>query len=533
MGEIVVGKKSKNVQEMFKNTSREMKIEIISTKELSRFQNVFIPLFQNRPLLKEVIFSSLSGSWKTSANRIISKEFSGEGKEIKSFYIPHVIPERLVLFGLGEKEKWNTRKFPLLVRRMVQYAKQEKIKEFATPFAFLHQKSESHPYSARIFAENAVMANFDFTFYKETPKEGWPSVERIALAVTDALTTEIKQSIKEGQIIGEETNHARRLANTPGGEMTPSILAKEAHLAGKRHGIRIHVQVLGKKELEKLGAGGILGVGKGSQEEPRLIIMEYRHNNGSIKKAGSIKPLVLIGKGVTFDTGGLNLKSENAIHEMHMDMSGGAAVIHGIAAIARLNLPVHVYGIIPAVENMPSGSSYRPGDILKSLSGKTIEILNTDAEGRVILADALTYAKRFAPGLVVTFATLTGSSHVALGNYCSAILTPDTALQNKMIEIGERSGDYVWPLPLWDEYLEEIRGTFGDLANMGKVRYGDTIHAAKFLEQFAGKSPWAHIDIAPRMTTVDADYLSKGASGVGVRFIFELAKIYYSDKLAS
>lgn len=526
MGEVIVWKKGKNVQEMFKNAPWEMKIEITSTKELSRVQNVFIPLFQNHPLSKEAIFSSLSGLWKTSAHRVISKEFSGETKEIKSFISPEAVPQRLVVFGLGKKEKWDARKFPLLVRRMVQYAKQEKIKEFATPLAYAHQKNENDLYSARIFAENAVMANFDFTFYKETPKGGWPSVERVALTAIDMPHAEIEQSIREGQIIGEETNHARRLANTPGGEMTPSILAEEAHLAGKRHGIRIHVQVLGKKELQKLGAGGILGVGKGSQEEPRLIIMEYRRNGGSVKKKGGIKPLVLIGKGVTFDTGGLNLKSENAIHEMHMDMSGGAAVIHGIAAIARLRLPVHVYGIIPAVENMPSGSSYRPGDLLKSMSGKTIEVLNTDAEGRIILADALHYAQRFAPGLMVTFATLTGSSHVALGNYCSAILTPDAALQNKMVEIGERSGDYIWPLPLWDEYLEEIRGTFGDFANMGKVRYGDTIHAAKFLEQFAGKNPWAHIDIAPRMTTVDADCLSKGASGVGVRFIVELAKMY-------
>lgn len=215
---------------------------------------------------------------------------------------------------------------------------------------------------------------------------------------------------------------------------------------------------------------------------------------------------------------------------MHMDMSGGAAVIHGIAALARLNLPINVVGIIPAVENMPSGSSYRPGDLLKTMSGKTIEVLNTDAEGRVILSDALYYgATKYKPGLIIDFATLTGAAHVALGSYSSAIFTNKEGLQEKLVEMGKRSGDYVWPFPLWDEYLNEIKGTFGDIANIGKGdRYGGAIHGAKFLEQFVDNTPWAHVDIAPRMTTIESEYLSKGASGVGVRYIVELAKNYSS-----
>lgn len=210
-----------------------------------------------------------------------------------------------------------------------------------------------------------------------------------------------------------------------------------------------------------------------------------------------------------------------------MDMSGGATVIHGLAAIARLKLPINAVGIIPAVENMTSGSSYRPGDLLKSMSGKTIEVLNTDAEGRIILADALWYgATKYKPGLLIDFATLTGAAHVALGNYASALFTNDQKLQEKLIEVGLQSGDYVWPLPLWDEYLTEIKGNFGDIANDSENKYGGAIHGAKFLEQFINNTPFVHVDIAPRMTTTKSEYLAKGASGVGVRYITELAKCY-------
>jgi leucyl aminopeptidase len=274
----------------------------------------------------------------------------------------------------------------------------------------------------------------------------------------------------------------------------------------------------------------VLGVARGSGEEPQFIILEYK--NGPAKQ----KPLVLAGKGVTFDTGGINLKPEQGINDMHMDMSGGAAVIHGIAAIARLKISIHVVGLIPAVENMPSGSSYRPGDILRSMSGKTIEIANTDAEGRVILADALFYgATKYRPGLMIDIATLTGAAMVALGSYVNALFVPeqDSDLQKKLVRIGELANDPVWPMPLWDEYLADIKGTFGDIANLGKGngRFGGATHGAKFLEQFIDGTRWAHIDIAPRMTTTEHDQLAKGASGTGVAYIVELAKTYADDKI--
>jgi leucyl aminopeptidase len=268
--------------------------------------------------------------------------------------------------------------------------------------------------------------------------------------------------------------------------------------------------------MKALGMGGVLGVGQGSDAPPRFIILEY------MKGAKNEKPVVLVGKGVTFDTGGLNLKPGNHIYEMHMDMSGGAAVIHTIIAAARLKLRKNIVALIPAVENMPSGSSYRPGDVLRTMNGKTIEVLNTDAEGRVILADALEYAKRYNPALVVDVATLTGAAVVALGLRYSAIFTTDKKLEERFRALGEAVNDPVWPLPLGEEYEEDIKGTFGDWANAGKPGEAGATSGAVFLWQFIKGYPWVHLDIAPRMTAMETEYLAKGAAGTPVRLLARL-----------
>ncbi len=498
-----------------------MNIAASSYKTAQKAKHLFLPVFTNTSLEKEAFFSYLP----KSSQKILAQFFTNECKktdgEIKSLWLPEGDIRQIILFGLGEKEKWNMRKNPLLARRLVQYANNEDIREFTAPFSSVSAQGANTKEIAKIFAENSVMANFAFTKYKERPKEGWPEVNLICLLASEREIPEINSGIREGIIIGEETNQCRALSNTPGGDMTPILLANSAKRAVENLAVR--ATILDERKMRGLGMGAILGVAKGSEEKPCFIILEYR--NGPKNQ----KPLVLVGKGVTFDTGGLNLKPSNYIYEMHMDMSGGAAVIHGIAAIAKLKLPINIVGLIPAAENMPSGSSYHPGDLLKSLSGKTIEVLDTDAEGRILLSDALTYGLRHKPGLMVDFATLTGAAHVALGNHMSALFTKesDEKLQQALIEIGKKSGDYLWPLPLWDEYLSEIKGTFGDLANVGaKDRYGGATHGAKFLEQFVDDTRWAHIDIAPRMTAREGEYLARGASGVGVRFIVELAKQY-------
>jgi leucyl aminopeptidase len=242
---------------------------------------------------------------------------------------------------------------------------------------------------------------------------------------------------------------------------------------------------------------------------------------------------VLVGKGVTFDSGGLNIKTEGHMYEMHMDMSGGASAILTLILAARLKLKKHVIALVPAVENMSASNAVRPGDIITSLSGKTIEVVDTDAEGRLILADALTYAKRYKPAVVVDIATLTGSSLSAVGTRASVLLTKDEALATRMLQLGEESGDYLWRLPLWEEYEENMKGTFADLVNLPEsadARKGDVINAATFLFQFAKEldCPWAHLDIAPRMTATPSDKLAKGAAGTPIRLLIRLIETWNS-----
>lgn len=360
------------------------------------------------------------------------------------------------------------------------------------------------------------MANFEFVKYKTKPKGGWDMLTEVIVVGKD--DREVERAFKKGKTIGDGVNATRTLANTPGGDMTPSTLAESAIASAE--GLPITVTVFDVAGMEELGMGAILGVGKGSPAVPKFIVMEYMCG------PEDEKPVVLVGKGITFDSGGLNLKPSAHIYEMHMDMSGGAAVMHAIVLAAKLKLKKNIVALIPAAENMPSGSSYRPGDVLTSMSGKTIEIMNTDAEGRVVLADALTYAEKYKPRLVVDVATLTGAAMVALGSYASALFTSEQKLEDLFRQLGEVSGDHVWPLPMWDEYESDIKGTFGDWANDGKSRYGGAIQGAMFLAQFAKNYPWVHLDIAPRMTSAEGDNLAKGAAGEPVRLLVKLLETF-------
>jgi len=422
-----------------------------------------------------------------------------------------------ITIGIGPKGEYNRRKLILAARKIISLAKSNKVKALTIHWKDLESQAKdakvSREDAAELITTNLEMANFSFVAFKTKPKEGWDFVRNVA--IYGDISEKEKKALEKGQMIGEEVNKCRTLANTPGGDMTPRRLAEEAERAAE--GTDVVVTVLDKEAIEKEKMGGILGVSRGSHEDPAVIIMEY---NG--RQDAKEKSIVLIGKGVTFDTGGLSLKPGEHMEEMHMDMSGGAAVIHAVVAAAKLGVKKRIIGIIPAVENMPSGASYRPGDILTSMSGKTIEVRNTDAEGRIILADALHYARIYKPEIVVDVATLTGAALVALGMRCSAIFTSDKVLMRQMETWGEASGDYVWPLPLWEEYDEEVKGTFGDVANIGKTRYGGAITAAAFLKQFVGKFPWVHIDMAPRMTSVEGEYLAKGAAGAPVRLLVKL-----------
>lgn len=428
--------------------------------------------------------------------------------------------------GVGKPDEMNQRRFVTLCRSIIRAAKEHKYKKVATQFdltpkLFKNLQHLTPEKISEIIGTNYEMANFEPNAFKTKPKEGWPDVTDVLACGKSYKSIEI--AVKRGQEIGRAVNACRALANTPGGDMTPRLLAAAAKAAVK--GLPVKVTTLGRKEMQKLGMGAILGVGQGSVHEPTFTVMEY---NGG----GKAKPVVLAGKGITFDSGGLNIKPSNHIYEMHMDMSGAASVIHTIALAARLKLKKNIVGLIPAAENMPGNDALRPGDVLRSLSGKTIEVLNTDAEGRLVLADALTYAKRFDPAAVIDIATLTGAAAVALGLHANGLMTRDEDLAAAILEHGERSGDYTWRLPLWDEYEYLTRGVFGDLSNIApdNTRYGGAIEGGMFLWQFAKelKCPWAHLDIAPRMTSARGDELAKGAAGEPVRLLFSFIEDFRS-----
>lgn len=436
---------------------------------------------------------------------------------------------RILKMPTGKSGAITLRTFGILARKIASAAKSAPAARVVLSWndiSFPELENVDASECASIFAQNIEMANFEFVSYKTPPESGWKMLEEIIMLDAPAS---LEEGFKKGQTIGREVNACRTLANTPGGDMTPALLAEEAKKAAR--GTRITVTVLGMKEMKALNMGAVLGVAAGSDHEPKFIIMEYAGLPRSKLGGGKApeKPIVFAGKGVTFDTGGINLKPGDSSYEMHMDMSGGAAVIHAIVLAAKLGLKKNVVALVPAVENMPSGSSYRPGDILRSMSGKTIEIVNTDAEGRVILADALTYAKRYHPRLVVDVATLTGAVLIALGQQASGIMTNDKKLQDLFCELGEESGDYVWPFPLWDEYDEMVKGTFGDVPNIpqqGNSRYGGVIGGGMFLKQFAEDYPWVHIDMASRMTAASNEYLAKGAAGAPVRLLLKLIERY-------
>lgn len=462
------------------------------------------PLFQSLAPRDREYLSSASTGWKAElyASELFRMPSSGRS---------------VLLFGFGTKEKWNSRYAERSMRAVIMTAKKRHLSKLVVVPNDFVLSGEGEATRAEHCAANAEIGAYEFNAFLTAPKEGWPTVKEILYGAHDM--SGMQQALSIGTLIGERVNETRELANTPGGHMTPKHLASQAKKNGKKYGFA--VKVLGEQKMKQLGMGGILGVSSGSSEEAQFIIMEYF---GGKEKS---KPFVFIGKGITFDSGGLQIKPDRFMDEMHMDMSGGASVVGAISAVAALKLPINCIGLVPAAENMPSGSSYRPGDVLKTLSGKTVEIGHTDAEGRVILTDALTYAERYNPSLVIDVATLTGAATVVMGRYASIVMSPQQECAEFMLTCGKESGDSLWQLPLWDDYESHIKGYTGDVTNSGRYREAGTIIGGIFLYQFAKKFPaWAHVDIASTMTGKDDLFLSRGASGVGTRLLIQAARDY-------
>ncbi len=423
----------------------------------------------------------------------------------------------------GKLERITPRILRTFIRTVVQSAKKHELSKISIEFeysAFPKCASYSEEWFFSTVAENIILANYEYTTYKSKKKKE-TLLEIVIITSSEKLA---KNGILRGTIVGESANTCRNLANTPGGDMTPALLGDSAKKLFK--GTKVRVTVLDEKSIKKLKMGGLLGVGQGAKDTPRFIILEYFGKGRTSKKEDA--PVVLVGKGVTFDTGGLQVKPGMSMYEMHMDMSGGASVIASILAVAKLGLKKNIVGLIPAAENAIGDRAMRPGDVLTMMSGTTVDVLHTDAEGRLILADALHYARKYNPKLVVDVATLTGAASVAVGLHAHVIMTKDRKLEDAMRELGEESGDYTFPLPLWDEYKQYIRGVNGDIANIptGDSRNGGSINGGMFLAHFTKKMKWVHIDMAPRMTANASDKLAKGATGEPVRLLVKIAESF-------
>ena len=348
------------------------------------------------------------------------------------------------------------------------------------------------------------LADLDYCFDQFKSKKASPRPLQKVVLLTDRREASLtKKAVDHALAIVSGKNLARNLGNTPGNHCTPSTLAAQARELAKGQN-KLKVEVLDEKELAKLGAGAILAVGKGSVQPPRLVVLQY---SGANKGA---KPIVLVGKGITFDSGGICLKPGAGMDEMKYDMGGAASVLGTFRALLGLKLPLNVVGLLACAENMPSGSATKPGDIITTLSGQTVEILNTDAEGRLVLSDALTYAERFKPQAVIDMATLTGACIIALGHQVSGLMGNNDELIEQLLAAGTRAADRAWQLPLLPEYGEALENPFADMANVGSDRAAGTITAASFLSRFTKNYPWAHLDIAGTAWTSGKN---KGASG--------------------
>jgi len=445
-------------------------------------------------------------------NRIKSGDVSGTvGRCTILTNVPGVKADRVAVVGLGKSSKLNATSFKKAVTAAIQAISQTKAKSVLNCLALEPVDGASPYYLARHTAEAASDVLYSFTQMKSGRKKAGSSLKTIGLAI--ARRSDAAKSMRgadHGEGIAAGVALAKDLGNLPANVCTPSYLARTAKKLAAGNG-KLTTKIINEAEMKRLGMGSLLSVTAGTAEPAKLIVMQY-------KGAGGDKPVVLVGKGVTFDTGGISLKPGPAMDEMKYDMCGAAGVIGTMAAIASMKLPINVNVVVPAVENMPGSVATKPGDIVKSMSGQTIEVLNTDAEGRLILCDALTYSRRFKPAAIIDVATLTGACVVALGAHRSAIMSHSDTLRGEIFAAGEASEDRGWPMPLGDEYAAQLKSNFADMANIGGAG-GGAVTAGCFLGKFTDGMNWAHLDIAGVAWKSGA---KKGASGRPVPMLSQL-----------
>jgi leucyl aminopeptidase len=426
-------------------------------------------------------------------------------------------PRRVVVVGLGKREDLDAER----LRVAGALAAKEAATHSVTSLAWSPPETEHGPQAAAAaLLEGAMLAAHRFDRFRSRDPEDPPppELERLVLLANDGDSDAVEREAQITRVAAEAANRARELQALPANIVNPVYLEARADEIAAVHD-SVTTATLGPEQIDDLGMGGIAAVSAGSAQEPRLIVLRYDGAGDDAETLG------LVGKGVTFDSGGISIKPSRGMDEMKMDMSGGAAVLEALGAIAELELPLNVVAVIPAVENMPSGTATRPGDIITQLNGKTVEVIDTDAEGRLILADALTYCVRdLVADRVVDLATLTGSVVVALGSTYSGLISNDDAWAERVYAVAERTGELAWRLPLHPEYKELTKGTVADLANVSPKRKAGTIYAGSFLEEFVDSAPWVHLDIAGTAWDVGREYVGKGPSGYGVRLLVALAR---------
>jgi leucyl aminopeptidase len=422
-------------------------------------------------------------------------------------------PRVVVAAGLGPREGMSPERVRQAAARAAQRARDAGCERVAFDAAI----GDDAEATARACVEGALMGLYRFTRYKTDRNNNGRDVKSLVCYIGAADIAEARAGVHRGTIVAESVNHVRDLGNLPSNVATPGYIADRARAMARAN--ELSCEVIDRKGMERLGMGALLGVARGSMEPPKLIILRY---DGGKRTGASERPVALIGKTITFDSGGISLKPADKMEQMKSDMMGGAGVLSVMEAAARLALPISIVGLLPATENMPSGTAIKPGDVVTAMSGTTVEVINTDAEGRLILADALAYAvKRFQPRLMVDIATLTGACSVALGQHAIGLLGTDEPLIDRLRRAADDSGERVWQLPLWEDYYEQIKSDVADLKNTGG-RAAGTITAAAFLSKFVGNTPWAHLDIAGTMWSDDArHYVTKGPTGAGVRLLIQ------------
>jgi len=483
-------------------------MNIIAKTANPLFENsdaLILGFYENQKLKDNL--ATIDKKLNNELNKILkNKEFSGKFKDILTINTHSKFPFRnLILVGLGKQKELTTNR--LRKATAVAFKAVDKLKIITTTLNLIKPIQTKKQNTPQIITEGILLGLYEFKKYITT-KNTQPKIKKITL-ITNKDIIKTKQQIKKGIILSNNINKIRDLVNEQAEKVTPTYLANQAKLLAKNSKGKIKAKIFNLKQIKKLKMGGLLAVGKGSSQEPKFIILEYKNSKD--------KPTILIGKGVTFDSGGLDVKPANYMEDMKCDMAGAATVFCTLKAAYELNLKTNLVVIIPACENMSSGKAYKQGDILTSYNKKTIEVWHTDAEGRLILADALGYAdKNYKAKAIIDIATLTGASIIALGYEITSLISTNEKLKNQILKSAKEADEYTWELPIVEEYIDLIKGDIGDVRNISKAGRMDpgTITAGIFLSNFIGKTPWAHLDIgASGWSPKDKEYIKKGGTG--------------------